>query len=320
VLSGIELCGTLKLVRLAPPLVARAEDAKAPEPQREKALAALVSIDARKHTPVVSRVLADASAPITLREKSAGLLGLINQPESQAELLKALSSAPGRLGAAIAAALAGSRPGAEKLLEAVALGKASPRLLLERQVEVKLNGANIPDLKTRVAKLTQGLPPADQRIQELLQRRQAGFARARKDEQKGAVVFEKSCAVCHQLSNKGAKIGPQLDGVGIRGIDRLLEDILDPNRNVDQAFRSTTLNLKNGQVVSGLLLREEGEVLVMADNQGKEVRVPKKSVEERVVSSLSPMPANLMDQIPEEDFYHLLAFLLAQRVPVDKKP
>ena len=71
------------------------------------------------------------------------------------------------------------------------------------------------------------------------------------------------------MSGKGAKIGPQLDGIGIRGLERLLEDTLDPSRNVDQAFRTTILNLKSGQVVSGLLLKEEGEVLVLADAAGK---------------------------------------------------
>jgi putative heme-binding domain-containing protein len=115
------------------------------------------------------------------------------------------------------------------------------------------------------------------------------------------------------MAGKGAKVGPQLDGIGTRGLDRLMEDILDPNRNVDQTLRVTNLALKNGQIVSGLLLREEGEVLIIADAQGKEVRVPKSSVDERSASSLSPMPANLVDQIDERDFYSLMAFLLSKR-------
>src|SRR5262249_42006345 len=137
------------------------------------------------------------------------------------------------------------------------------------------------------------------KLQELLNRRRAGFAKARADAAAGAAVFEKHCAACHQLGGKGAKVGPQLDGIGARGVDRLLEDLLDPNRNVDQAFRQTSLGLKNGQLVSGLLLKEEGEVLVLADAQGKEVRVPKDTVAERAVTPLSPMPAGLADQIPE---------------------
>ncbi len=133
-------------------------------------------------------------------------------------------------------------------------------------------------------------------------------------------MFEKHCGICHQVGGKGARIGPQLDGIGSRGVDRLVEDILDPNRNVDQAFRTTNLSLENGQVVSGLLLREEGEVLVLADAQGKEVRVPRSTVQERQTSQLSPMPANLVDQIPEEDFYRLIAYLLSKRELANPPP
>ena len=45
--------------------------------------------------------------------------------------------APARLATAIAAGLAGTAQGAEELLQAVAAGKASPQLLLERPVQVK---------------------------------------------------------------------------------------------------------------------------------------------------------------------------------------
>jgi putative heme-binding domain-containing protein len=126
-------------------------------------------------------------------------------------------------------------------------------------------------------------------------------------------VFEKNCMICHRLANQGPLIGPQLDGVGNRGLDRLLEDILDPNRNVDQAFRSTTLVLDDGRTMSGLVLREEGQVIVLADAQGKEVRVTKGSVTERNVSQLSPMPADFVDRVSEADFNNLMAYLLAQR-------
>ena len=47
--------------------------------------------------------------------------------------------------------------------------------------------------------------------------------------------------------------------------------------------------------------------------QWKEVRVPKNTVDDKQISPLSPMPANFADQIPEKDFYDLLAYLLAQR-------
>src|SRR5262249_18502995 len=93
--------------------------------------------------------------------------------------------------------------------------------------------------------------------------------------------------------------------------ERLLEDVLGPNRNVDQAFRLTEITTLKGQVIPGLLLREEGAVLILADNQGKEVRVRVKDVEKRTTSQLSPMPANFGEQISETDFHHLRAYLLS---------
>jgi putative heme-binding domain-containing protein len=313
--AGIDLAGTLKLEPLQDSLVRLALVARTAAAERAAALNALVTIDPKNHVILLGDLLADTAAPHEVREQAANLLARINQPDTLEELVKVLPTAPARLQTAIAMALSGSPAGAEKLLEAVALGKASARLLQDRPVAVRLTGSKVPGLAERVAKLTAGLPAADERVQKLLASRRAAFVAAKPDPARGAPVFEKNCAICHQLGGKGAKIGPQLDGIGNRGIDRLLEDILDPNRNVDQAFRQTSLALTNGQVLAGLLLREEGEVLILADAQGKEVRVPRNSVEERTLSQLSPMPGNLADQIPEADFNNLLAFLLTQTPP-----
>jgi hypothetical protein len=78
------------------------------------------------------------------------------------------------------------------------------------------------------------------------------------------------------------------------------------------------LTLKDGRLVTGLLLREEGQAVVLADAQGKEVLVAKDQVEEKAISPLSPMPANFAEQIPEAEFYHLLGYLLAQRSAAEK--
>ncbi|HWG47814.1 MAG TPA: PVC-type heme-binding CxxCH protein [Gemmataceae bacterium] len=316
--SGIKLVGDLRLTDQQKGVAELAGRRGAPEGQRKAALDALANLDARRHAAVLGGVLGDAQSPFALRQQSANLLARANQSETQAELLKVLPTAPARLQTIIAAGLAGSPTGAEKLLEAVKIGKASARLLQDSAVAPFLKKSNPPKLKERLAELTAGLPPAGKGMQDLLNRRRASFTKAKKDVAAGVQVFTKNCANCHQVGGQGAKIGPQLDGVGVRGIDRLLEDILDPNRNVDQAFRLTTLNLKKGQVVPGLLLKEEGAVLVLADAQGKEVRVPKDAVEERSTSQISPMPANLAEQIPEADLHNLLAYLLTLQSKPDK--
>ena len=201
-------------------------------------------------------MIKDAAEPVEVREQAATLLVAGGKPESRSILVEALATAPARLQTAIATGLAANRPGAEALLEAVAAGKASARPLQERGVAVRLESSGVPEIKARLESLLKDLPPADRRIQTLIEKRRSSFLASGGDPSKGASVFEKNCAACHQLEGKGARIGPQLDGVGVRGVDRLLEDTLDPNRNVDQAFRVTTLALHDGRVTSGLLLRQ----------------------------------------------------------------
>jgi putative heme-binding domain-containing protein len=311
--AGVELAAALKRPELQGNVVRILVDRQKPEWVRVAALNGLAAFDMPKTVGTLALRLADATESITLREKIAQALAGINAAEARAALLAALPTAPARLESAIASGLAGTPDGATALLDTIAAGKASPRVLQERAAEVKLETLKRPDLAARVKALTAGLPPADAQLAKLLRARTTGYTKAHPDADAGAKVYEKHCATCHQIAGKGAKIGPQLDGIGVRGLDRLLEDVLDPNRNVDQTFRATSLTLKNGQSLTGLVLREEGEVIVLADAQGKEQRVSREQVAEREVSPLSPMPANWVDQIPEKEFHDLMAYLLAQR-------
>jgi putative heme-binding domain-containing protein len=317
---GIELASGLQLKETQETLREVALRTATASAHRSAAMTALMAINAAGNDALVASVLRDPAEPIELREAGAGLLAASSNAVDRAVLAELLPLAPGRLQTAIAAGLARRRDGAEALLDAIAAGKASARLLQEQRVAVALKGANPPKLDERMRSLLAGLPPADQKLSALMDRRRAGFRATSHRPEAGAPVFEKNCAICHQLGGKGAKVGPQLDGIGSRGLDRLVEDILDPNRNVDQTFRVTVLALKDGRVVSGLLLREEGEVLILADAQGKDVRVPRSSVEERQTSPLSPMPANLAEQIAEDDFDRLLAYLLSRREPTNPPP
>jgi len=250
---------------------------------------------------------------LPIREQVARDLGNTNHPDAQTGLLKALQNAPTRLEFPIALGLTGNKRGSEKLLEAIEAGQASPRVLQSRPILQRLKDAKLADLDARIAKLTKGMPTADQKTQELIAKRQSAFASFKADVEAGRKIFQKHCANCHQIANQGAKIGPQLDGIGIRGLERLLEDVLDPNRNVDQAFRTTVITTKSGQTITGLFLREEGNIVILADPQGKDVRVDKAAIDDRAFSPLSPMPSNFAELMSEPELLHLMAYLLNQR-------
>src|SRR5262249_36199657 len=145
----------------------------------------------------------------------------------------------------------------------------------------RMKGARIPDLPARLEALLGDLPSEDERIARLLAERRRGLDQAGPLTARGAEVFQKICANCHRVGGKGARIGPDLDGIGLRGADRLLEDVLLPSRNVDQAFRATTVVFTSGRTLSGLVLRREGETLVIADETGKEHRAAGSEIEEQ---------------------------------------
>ncbi len=309
--QSCDLAGGMKLKDARPTLVSIATDASRPEAVRTSAFAALVNIDRNAAVPLLVDAVNDNTAPVGLRVNAGNLLGALNTPEGRAAARAVLKTAPYRVTVGIASGLAGTKPSAEVLLEAVKAGEASPRLLQEKVVIEKLKASGID--QGRVSELTKGLPAADVKLNELIKARTTSFASVKPDKELGAKLFTKHCGACHQIGGVGGKVGPNLDGIGVRGLERLLEDTLDPNRNVDAAFRARVLNLTDGTSKTGLRLRVEGEVVVMADDQGKEYRVPAKEIEKERETMLSPMPANFGEVIPDAEFAHILAFLLDQK-------
>ena len=223
----------------------------------------------------------------------------------------ALATAPATLQPALALALASRKEGAEALLVTIGAGKASPRLLQEKPLVDRLKASGLEKLDERIASLTAGLPAPEERIRKLQAERLVAWTSSRGNLENGKLLFRKHCLACHRVSGEGAMVGPQLDGIGNRGAERLLEDVFDPNRNVDAAFRTTIITREDGQIVTGLKLRQEGDSLVLANAEGKEVRVATKDIEDSRLSSLSLMPANFADTLPAKDVADLVEFLVS---------
>lgn len=156
-------------------------------------------------------------------------------------------------------------------------------------------------------------PEQQAETDKLIAARNAAFNAAKPDTARGEAVFITNCASCHSIDGKGAIVGPQLDGIGNRGAARLLEDILDPSRNVDSHFRLHIITKKDGSVFAGLERGEAGQLLICVDAAGKETRIPKSEIATNEETGLSLMPAAFAQSIPEEDMQNLLAWLIEHR-------
>lgn len=310
---AIRVSEQLQLTRLVPGILRILRERSGESAVRIAALSSLRTLAKESSAEICLAVVQDPEEPVGLRLAAAQVLGNAVSKPAQDAMVAALPGAAPQLEKALALALAATPEGADRLVESIEKGKATPRLLQDATLIERVRQVSFRDRDARLESITSQLTPADDAMRKLVAQRVAGFPKAKPSVEAGAAVFKKSCVACHRLGAEGAKVGPQLDGIGQRGHERLMEDILDPNRHIDGAFRATTITTTNGLVVFGLKLREEGKVVVIADNQGKEVKIAQQDIEDSKLSPLSPMPGNFGEQIPEADLYNLMAFLLQQR-------
>jgi putative heme-binding domain-containing protein len=310
----LHLAGQLKLSGLEKIIAATANAPNENLNIRLGACESLVMLTPERAVPPLTALLVDSKAPTAVRERAAQQLGQIDRKDARDVLLAQLKSAPESVAVIIGAGLAARQDSAADFLQQIRNGTAPAGLLTDPTIVDRLKSCGLPDIENQIHELTAGLGPTDHRITKLIADRRAGFLAGHYSADTGRGVFAKSvCANCHRVGDVGKTIGPALDGIGNRGLDRLLEDTLDPSRNVDLAFRSVTIETANGQVLTGFSLREEGANLVFNDSTGQQVRVPLADIDSRTQSTLSPMPANVIEQMPPDDYYALLAYLLSQK-------
>jgi putative heme-binding domain-containing protein len=131
----------------------------------------------------------------------------------------------------------------------------------------------------------------------------------------GRPIFEKVCAACHRFGESiGKDVGPDLTTIASRFTKQdVLESILWPSKVISDQYKSEMLELKDGKIVSGVIVRENAaNVFVRTpDSPERPVAVPKADIANRAESTVSLMPPGLLDGYSQTDIAHLLSFVLA---------
>ena len=127
--------------------------------------------------------------------------------------------------------------------------------------------------------------------------------------QRGEELFAKNCQTCHQRRGKGNRVGPDLSGIAGRPPSALLNDILDPNKDVAPDFVSYLLVTTKGQVLSGLLAEETASSLKLRRAEGTEESVLRSEIEDFRSSGRSLMPEGLEESLGVQGVADLLEFL-----------
>jgi len=97
-------------------------------------------------------------------------------------------------------------------------------------------------MKERVANWTAGLPQADQKLPGLLRSGRDGYLPPSRTRPAARRCSRRAAPTATKVGRQGAKVGPQLDGIGLRRRRAPAGDTLDPNRNVDPGVPHDVLN------------------------------------------------------------------------------
>ena len=139
------------------------------------------------------------------------------------------------------------------------------------------------------------------------------------DAQLGAALFARHCLACHQVQGIGARVGPELSGIASRPKGALLEDILNPGKEVAPDFVNFVAVTKQGQVAAGLLVADTPTLVRLRGPQGAEETLLRGDIEELRPSAQSLMPEGFEQALTPQDLAHLLEFL-QKPVPLPESP
>jgi putative heme-binding domain-containing protein len=132
------------------------------------------------------------------------------------------------------------------------------------------------------------------------------------DAANGRAVYQRSCAVCHKLYDTGGIIGPDLTGSNRADPDYILLNIIDPSFDMPEAYRMVTVTKKDGQILSGNIVEEDQQKIVIS-MVGAKTLVSKADIKSRVVSKVSMMPEGLLNTLNDKEFLDLIKYLQTEK-------
>jgi putative heme-binding domain-containing protein len=266
---------------------------------RDQALPALLldALDDRRLRPAAIRGLAafdDARTPVRLLDLYSGL--------SQAEKSDALLTLA-------------SRPAFARVLVDALTSARVPVRDVSAAIARQIRSLDQPDLTVALERIW-GVARGDGasaraalvKYTDLI----GDTALPRPSTSRGRQVFDETCAACHRLFGVGGGIGPDLTGSNRASLDYLLHNILSPNAEIPNAYRTTTVELHDGRVITGMADLENAAV-VAVQTTNESLSLPRADVKTIIQSDVSMMPEGLLNPLSDADVRNLIAYLRGGR-------
>lgn len=125
---------------------------------------------------------------------------------------------------------------------------------------------------------------------------------------------ETSCMKCHIVGSEGgSEAGPAMDAVGSRlTSEELLGSIVEPNAAIAKGYETWILALEDGEVLSGRILEESDEVVVLETNKKETFDLDPAEITGRR-RDVTAMPSDVSSHLSRTEMRDLIAFLASLR-------
>jgi putative heme-binding domain-containing protein len=309
--AAIRAAGQWKLAGAYGKLERFAIDDQAPAAERHAAIEALSALGGPESKRALE-ALAAVAADLSDRQAALAALASLDVPLAAELSVKLLIESPvgfDPTGAVIA--IVSRKDGPQALAKALAGKKLAPdnaKLVLRTvrsapQPSEELIAAvqSAGGLGEAVWKLTPEL------VAELTKEVQAKGDPARGEEIYRAAANQ--CLKCHAIGGAGGIVGPDMISLGAAAqIDYLLEALIAPAAKVKENFHSKVVLDQDGQVTSGIVVRDSPQDLVLRDAEDKLVTIAKSNIA-NMKDGRSLMPDGLVDSLTRQELVDLTAFL-----------
>jgi putative heme-binding domain-containing protein len=131
----------------------------------------------------------------------------------------------------------------------------------------------------------------------------------------GQIIYQERCASCHRLGREGYALGPDLASAKTAGKEKLLVNILDPNREVAPNYLAYLVETRDGESLVGLIINETATTLTVRQAFGKESALLRSNLQRLESQKLSLMPEGLEVGLSPQGLADLLEFVVAGEAP-----
>jgi putative heme-binding domain-containing protein len=273
---------------------------------RQEAFAVLGRAQDREALPLFLGLMDEKA----FQSQAIGVLAQFDSPKVPDVLIQQYPELSAANQAAVLVALTGRPSFALALLDAVSAGTLRRDQLNSFHIR-QLTQLNHPEINRRVAASWGRIHQSPAEKQALMRRLETDFGEAplwAYSAREGQRHFETLCVSCHGAQGAEPPLGPSLAGSGRNGIRYFLENIIDPNAVIGTDFQMTTVERRDGEALSGLLVSETDSAITLRTTAGESV-VAKADMSRRVAGDISLMPEDLLESLNDREQLELLKFL-----------